>query len=191
MAISIREKTIEEIEERLESTNTTLSKIAYLESAVKEHGFSFEIKRYLLGTLSNQYKERKMFEKAAKTMSEKASLEVTFREKVESYLEAAELFATTGKIEGAEDMFIRAIRDASTEQKNKIKLARKNIYFNMAKELEKKGKKATATKFYEKLIKMNLDEIEKKEVKEKLLTTYNALGLFREARLLGDSKTEP
>ena len=43
-------------------------------------------------------------------------------------------------------------------------LSRKNIYLLSAKELEDKGKKASAVKFYEKLIKMDLEEIEKNEI---------------------------
>ena len=58
------------------------------------------------------------------------------------------------------------------------------MYLISAQELERKGKKASAVKFYEKLIKMNLDDIEKLEIKHKLLDTYTALGKFREARLL-------
>ena len=59
-----------------------------------------------------------------------------------------------------------------------------NVYLISAQELERKGKKASAVKFYEKLIKMNLEDVEKLEIKHKLLDTYNALGKFREARLL-------
>jgi len=65
-------------------------------------------------------------------------------------------------------------------------LARKNIYLVLAEGLEAEGKRAGAVKFYEKLIKMNLDDIEKGKIKVKLLGMYNALGLFREAKLLGD-----
>jgi len=53
-----------------------------------------------------------------------------------------------------------------------------------AQELESKGKKASAVKFYEKLIKMKIEEVEKVEIKMKLISTYNALGMFREAKLL-------
>jgi len=117
-------------------------------------------------------------------MANKAGMEITFRDKIESYLAAAELYAKVGRVDDADEMFIRATRDANIEQKARIKLARKNIYLVSAQRLEKKGKKASAAKFYEKLVKMNLDNEEKNEIKEKLISTYNALGLFREAKLL-------
>ena len=186
MAMRVREGTIEEIEEKLGEMRTSLNKINYLESAVKVSGFSFEIKRFLWDMLCGLYVERKMFERAARAMSNKAGMEVSFREKVESYLSAAELFAKVGKIEDAEEMFVRAGRDANDEERVKVKLARKNIYFVLARGLETDGKRAGAVKFYEKLIKMNLDEIERDEIREKLLVMYKALGMFREAKLLGE-----
>jgi len=188
MGIQIRERTIEEIERKLEGMQTVLNKINYLESAVKVPGFSFEIKRFLWNELAELYKERKMFEKAARAMSNKAGMEVSFREKVESYLSAAELFAKVGKIEDAEEMFVRAGRDASQSGvgKERVRLARKNIYLVLAERLEVDGKRAGAVKFYEKLIKMKLEDVERDGIKEKLLVMYKALGMFREARMLGD-----
>jgi len=186
MVVQIREKTIEEMERKLSEMSTALNKISYLESAVKEVGFSFEIKRYLWKLLAGLYEGRKMFERAARAMVSKAGMEVMFRDKVDSYLTAAELFARIGKVDDADDMFVRALRDASEGDKVKVKLARKNIYSIVASELEAKGKKASAVKFYEKLIKMNLEDIERDEIKVKLLERYKALGMFREAKLLGD-----
>jgi tetratricopeptide (TPR) repeat protein len=184
MAVQVRESTIEEIEEKLEEFNTDLNKIGYLESALKATSFSFEIKRFLWNALAELYGDRKMFERAARAMANKASMEVTFRDKIDSYLVAAELFAKLGKVDDADDMFVRATRDGNVEQKMRVRLARKNIYTVSARNLEAKGKKATAVKFYEKLIKMNLEEIEKSLIKERLVSTYKALGMFREAKLL-------
>ena len=184
MAIQVRERTMEEIEEKLGKMNTDLNKIMYLESALGVTGFSFEIKRFLWKELAELYEGRKMFEKSAKAMMNRAGIEVTAKDKTDSYLMAAELFSRAGKIDDADEMFSRSMRDANSEQKARVKLTRKNIYLVSAKELESKGKKASAIKFYEKLIKMNLEDVEKIEIKEKLLKTYNALGLFREARLL-------
>lgn len=183
MVIQVKEKTIEEIENKLSNIATDLNKIAYLESVLKGN-FTFEVKRFIWDKLVEFYEERGMFEKAARAISAKAGIDISFREKIESYLKAGELYAKAGKIKDAEEMFIRASREANIEQKQKIKLARKNIYLVSARELEKKGKRANALKFYEKLIKINLDDLEKKEVKEKLISTYKILGKFREAELV-------
>ncbi len=177
------ESSREEILAKLAEMRTDLNKISYLEHEMRQN-YSFEVKRFILDSLVNLYEERMMFEKAAVAMSNRAGIDVTFREKIESYLKAGELYAKVGKIEDSENMFTRAVRDASIEQKAKILLARKNIYISSAKNLEKMGKRATALKFYEKLIKMRLNELEKQEVKTKLLDMYKRLGKFKEAELL-------
>ena len=75
-------------------------------------------------------------------------------------------------------------KDEAFEIKEKVRLARKNIYRVCAKELEKSGKRAGTIRYYERLIKMDLENIEKEEIKRKLLSTYQSLGMFREAKLL-------
>lgn len=184
MVISIKENTLGEIETKLKEMHTDLNKLLYLESALKEPSFSFELKRHLWGLTGELYEERKMYEKAAKAMANKAITEITLKERTESYLKSAELYTRCGKVEEAENIFIRASREANEEYLNKIRLAKKNIYLVFAKELEANNKKASAVKFYEKLIKMRIDPLEKKLIKEKLFSTYKALGMFREAKIL-------
>lgn len=184
MAIYVREKDLDEIKERLATINTTLSKINYIESALKGQDFDFEVKRFLYQELSNLYSERKMFERAAKAMANKATMEVVFRHKIESYMQAGEFYSKALKVDDADEMFSRAIREANDLEKQKIKLTKKNIYFTLAKELEKKMKRSAAAKFYEKLVSMDLDELEKRQAKEKLISLYKSLGMFREIKLL-------
>jgi tetratricopeptide (TPR) repeat protein len=185
MAVQVREKTIEEMSAKLASMNTALNKIIYLESALKVAASNFEIKRFIWGELALLYEERKMFERAAHALSNLASMEPMFRDRMDSYVMAAEMFCRIGKISEADDMFTRAARDASEVDKKKVVLARKNVYLGFAMELDKKGKRASAVKFYEKLIKMKLDDVDRVEILEKLKVSYKALGMFREARLLG------
>lgn len=186
MAVQVREKSIEEMKVKLGSMVTALNKIVYLESALKSGVASnFEIKRFLWSELAKLYEERKMFERAARALGTLASTEPMFRERMDSYVMAAEMFCRVGKIGDADEMFSRATRDADAVNRVKILLARKNVYFGFAKDLEKKGKRASAVKFYEKLIKMKLEEVERADVVERLKVSYKALGMFREARLLG------
>jgi len=182
MALRVKEKTISEIQGRINEMNTELNKIAYLESALKSD-FTFEIKRFILQNLAELYESRMMFEKAARAMFVKAGVEISSNDKVESYLKAGELYAKAGKIDDSESMFIKAARDFEM-QRSRIFLTMKNIFLVSAGNLEKKGKKASALKFYEKLIRAPLDESEKEEIKKKLAEEYKSLGKFREAKLL-------
>jgi len=112
MNVQVRERDIDDIKEKLATMNTALNKISYLESALKETGFDFEIKRFLWKQIAELYSERKMYDRAARAMANKAALEVTFSSKIESYLAAAELYAKTGRVDDADQMFILATRDA-------------------------------------------------------------------------------
>ena len=151
---------------------------------MKSIGSDFETKRFLWEELGKLYENRKMFERAAKAFFNKAGFEITAKDKIDSFVTSAELYSKVGKVEEADDMFIRATREADIAQKTRVKLARKNIYTVLARELESKGKKAGAMKFYEKLYKMNLEDSEKIIIREKLKKTYISLGMFREAELL-------
>ncbi len=185
MTIQVREKTIDGMEVKLSSMATALNKISYLESALNVSGGNFEIKRFVWGELARLYEERKMFERAARALGTLASMEPMFRERMDSYVMAAEMYARVGKVGDSEEMFVRAARDVGSEGKAKVMLARKNVYLNAASELERKGKRASAVRFYEKLIKIKLEAVERDEIVEKLKASYKALGMFREARMLG------
>src|SRR5690606_30503368 len=101
-------------------------------------------------------------------------------DKIDSYVSAAERYARAGKGDEADHTFLVAGRESPEGALNQIKLARKNVFFSFAEQLEKQGKRAGAVKFYEKLAKTKLEEGEKARVKEKLKALYHSLGMFRE-----------
>lgn len=184
MTVQVREKTVAEIKEKLRGMLTSFNKISYLESAIGDRASTFEVKRFLWKTLGELYEDQKLWDKAAKAYENGAGIDITYKDKIENYLKAAELYSKVGRIDEAEQMFVRAMREANDAQRVNIKLARKNIYMLAAQDLDKKGKKGNAMRFYEHLIKMNLDELDKRQVKEKLLAIYKSLGKFNDAKLI-------
>ena len=184
MVVNVREKTIEEVEERLSKMLTTLNKLSYLESVLRVSGTTFEVKRFLYKRIANLYEDRKLFEKAARAMGNRAAIEVSPKEKLDSYICAAELFCKSGRVEDADEMFNRAMRDLDDSGKAKVQLARKNIYLLSAQSLEGHGKPVSALKFYERLVKTRLDNLEKQNVKVKLISMYRKLGRFKDAKLV-------
>jgi tetratricopeptide (TPR) repeat protein len=184
MSINVRETNLEEIKARLNEMNTGLNKINYLEAVLSSGGFSLEIRRFLFGELALHLEEIRMLERAAKAIANKAEIEPMKKDKIEGFLQAAELYSQLGKVEEADEMFRKALRDTTDIDHSRVVLARKNIYMKFAKELETKLKRASALKFYERLYKMRLDETEKENVKQHLLAMYKALGLFSEAKMI-------
>jgi len=182
--VQVKESGYQEVKAKFESLVTDLTKMEYLESALKLSDVSMDVKKFAYLMLTDLYEKRLMFDKAAKVMCAKAGYDITFREKIDSYLRAAELYAKSGNILLAEDMFLRATREGNSEQQAKVALARKNIYFSVANEMEKRARMANAVKFYEHLLTLKLDELEKSLIKKKLLEYYKKVGRFNDARMV-------
>ncbi len=181
--VNVTETNLEQIKDKLSGMRTNLNKADYLESAFKKD-FSIEIKRFILETLAIMYEQDRMYAKAAKAMSAKARFEVVFKDKIEAYIKAADLYCKVGSIEDAEEMFNRAAREANEAQRKEIIKRRKEMYFRSAESLERAGKRSHSMKFYEKLIKIKLEDSEKTTVKEKLAKTYKLLGRFKDAEMI-------
>jgi tetratricopeptide (TPR) repeat protein len=181
--VQVLEKNLEQLKEKLAEMKTNLNKIDYLESAFKKE-FSIDAKRFILDSLAELYEKDLLYEKAAKVISNRSVFEITFKEKIESSIKAADFFCKTGKIEDAEAMFSRAVREANEIQRKDILRRRKEMYFRHAEQLEKDGRRSKAMKFYEKLINIKLEEPEKFMVKERLAKTYRLLGRFKDADMI-------
>ncbi|MEM4719688.1 MAG: hypothetical protein QXG18_02395 [Candidatus Pacearchaeota archaeon] len=179
--INVKEKNLEEIQEKLKNIKTNLNKAEYLESALKKN-ISLELNRFILKSLTQIYEEEKLYEKAAKAYSQKSRFDHTFKEKISDLLKAADNFCKALKIEEAEQMYLSAYREANEKEKKEILEIRKNNYFKYGQMFEDLKKKSSAVKFYEKLFSMQLENNEKEKVREKLIKIYVALGKLKEAK---------
>ncbi len=182
--VQVKEHLFQDVKSKYETLNTDLTKMEYLESVLKMSDVNMDVKKFSLGMLAELYGKRMMYDKAAKAMFGKAGYEITFKDKVETYLKAAEYYAKASNVLGAEDMFSRASREANSEQQSKIQLARKNIYLAITNDLEKRGRMSNATKFYEHLLTLKIDDLEKSLIKKKLVDYYKRMGKFNEARVV-------
>jgi tetratricopeptide (TPR) repeat protein len=180
--VQVKERLFQDVKAKYESLMTDLTKMEYLESALKTSDIGMDVKKFALGILAELYEKKLMYDKAAQALFAKAGYELTFREKIETYLKAAEHYTKAGNIIGAEDMFSRAMREANIEQKPKIQIARKNTFLKIAKELENKNRMNHATKFYEHLLTFKLEDTEKEMIKNRLIDYYKRMGRFNELR---------
>lgn len=182
--VQVKERLFQEVKSKYETFNTDLMRMEYLESTIKIPDIGMDVKKFAYTNLADLYNNKMMYEKAAKSMWGKAGYDITYREKIESYVKAAKLYAKAGNFLGAEDMFTRAKGDANSEQKIKIEEARKKIYINIGEELENKNRMSNASKFYEHLLTLKLEEKEKEEIKKKLSNYYKKMGRFHEAKIV-------
>jgi tetratricopeptide (TPR) repeat protein len=179
--INIKEKSLEEVQEKLREIKTNLNKAEYLESALKKN-ISLETNRFILKILCEIYEQEKLFERAGRSYSQKARFDHTFKEKIEDFLKAGENFCKAGKIEEAEQMFLAAYREANELERKEIIKKRKESYLKYGDYFEKTNRKSLAVNFYEKVLNMKLNEDEKKFIKEKIKEIYLKLGRFKEAK---------
>lgn len=183
MVMRILERTKEEFINKLKTMNTPLIKINYIEDALKGT-IDIAARAYLGDLLTELYIEMKMYDKAAKAISNKASVATTFKEKMELYTRAGELMARGQRMEDSEAIYARAMREATEPQQAQIKKMMKAAWAKVADEMWNGGRKSGAMKFYEKIIKMPLDADEKALVKERLMEIYRNMGRYSEMKIL-------
>lgn len=183
METLVREKNTAEIKQKLNSIISDFGKVAYLESALT-HNFTFDIKRFLYTTLADVCEKKKLYEKAAKAIVNRTTIEVTYRERIASFTKAGELYAKAGKVEESIHTFLKATSEANSIEKQQIKTKVKNILLACAEEAYKSSKRSNAIKYYEKLLEMPMPDAEKQEIKNKLITIYKSLGKFAEVKSL-------
>lgn len=184
------EKKLEFVKQKLSECRTLYNQLAYLEGIARED-LDIVVKKFIYIKLVELYISKGMFDKAAKAMKGKAALNTLYRELVEDYGKAGELYIKAGRIDEGKEMFSRALTEANAQQANELRMTMKNILFTQAKELETKHRTSAAVKYYEETLRIpNLNEVEKEEVKNKLRGTYKSLGMFRELKMLDGNNSE-
>lgn len=183
METLVREKNLEEVKTKLNSITSDFGKVSYLESALT-HNFTFDVKRYLYTKLAEVCEQKKMYEKGARALLNRTTIEVTYRERIATFLKSAEMFAKAAKLEMSTQTFLKAFAEGNSQEKAMIKQKMLDTIKFCAAEAEKSGKKTTVIPYYEKLLEMPITEQERQEVKQKLIQVYKTLGKFAEVKSL-------
>jgi hypothetical protein len=116
-----------------------------------------------------------------------ALISVAFSEKIKYHIKEAELYIKAVDFEGVDYAMKKAMSDANASEKAEIYFIIKNSYKKHAEIYEKEMKRNHAAKIYEKLLQMNNSELEKKDIKKKLLGLYEKLGKLKEYFVLKKS----
>jgi len=177
----IKEKTKPEIESKIGSMGDFL-KMEYLEECLKQN-FSFDIKKFCSEELAKLYELRNMFSEAARKLEFIGEICLTFRERKEAYMKAAEFFVKAGLYDKAEYSLKKAIESGNDLEKKELKKAIDELLRQQAEVYEKENRIGKALKAYEYFYKI-CDESEKEQVKEKLLVIYQKLVMISEYNIL-------
>ena len=139
-----------------------------------------DVRKFVHQKLGEIYESKGMFVDAAKMCHNVAIACLAFSDKRNYHLKEAELYISAGKYDEVDQAMKKAMREANAPEKAEIFVTIKEFYKKQAEELEIKRRKNQATKIYEKLLRMDVSNIEKQEIKTKLLELYDNLGMVRE-----------
>ena len=102
-------------------------------------------------------------------------------------MRSIELHIKGGNYQDADIVFSQTLALGSDKEKKNLKNNLKDFYMIQAKIYFNENKRYNAKKTYEKILTLDLNPGEKKEVQEKLLELYNKLGNVREYYSLKNS----
>ncbi len=153
--------------------------IAYLTDILEEK-LPIDIKKFICFKLAGIYEKKFMFKDAAKMFDHVAFISIAFSEKIKYHIKEAELYIKEGDFELVDHAMKKAMSDANASEKAEIYFIIKNSYNKQAEIYEKEMRRNRTVKIYEKLLHMDLSELEKNDIKAKLLVLYEKLGRLKE-----------
>lgn len=170
--------TRKEIEAKLATVGDYV-KMDYLQQCLKK-SIDFDTRKFILNKLSATYEARNMFLEAGKLSRAAADINVTYESKMQEFIKSTVLFIKAGAFDEADVSVGKALVCATERQKPEIKNKIKEAYKVQAKDFIKKDKRKNAMYTYEKLLSLELNSMEKKEVQQSLLPLYEKLGKVKE-----------
>ncbi|MBS3081655.1 hypothetical protein J4416_01790 [Candidatus Pacearchaeota archaeon] len=180
----IAERTRSEIDAKIKTMGEYV-KMSYLQRAVKSQ-LDFDTRKFVLLELTRIYGQKGMFLDAAKTMRAAAEITTTFREKIGQFMKAVEFNIKGNNFEDAERMFAQSLALGNDSEKWEMKQLYKQFHFNQVQVYLKNDRRNNAKEIYQKMLSLDLNSDEKKEVQNKLLELYYKLGNVREYHALKD-----
>jgi tetratricopeptide (TPR) repeat protein len=162
-------------------------KITYLRRYL-EKADNIETKKFIHKKLAEINQARKMYSDAITNYETAAELSLKNSEKNELYNSAINLAIQIEEFEKAEELLKKDLQYVDNQKKIDLK---KDFIFRIkeeAQEAEKKNQIKRAVIFYEKLINIVRSDVDKKEIKNKLIEYYQRLGQFGDYYQLRDSE---
>jgi tetratricopeptide (TPR) repeat protein len=171
-----------EVEENLRGRGSFVQ-LEYLTSLIKRE-LPVDVKKFVCVKLAEIYEKTNMFSDAARIYDTIAMISIKFSEKIDNYLKETQAYVKADSFERADQAMRKALGEATAVEKHRIAQEIKNFYLKLAQDYEKQLRKSHAIKIYEKLMNMPLNDIEKKQIKEKLMELYEKLGKMGDIKRL-------
>ena len=135
-----------------------------------------ETKKFIYKKLIEIYDRKRMFLESAKAYDSLSIISLSFSEKIKNHVKEAESYIKAGKFDSVDYALKKGMGEANASERVEALFAVKQAYKNQAEVYIKEMRRAHAIAIYEKLLEMNISDIERKEIKEKLMDLYEKTG---------------
>jgi tetratricopeptide (TPR) repeat protein len=139
-----------------------------------------DIKRFVFLKLVTVYERRSMFAEAATVYDKLIELSLTPQDKVNYRTKATECYIKSGFYDKADLSAKNLSGETKASERTKMSSSIKDFYLNQAQTYEKEKRRARAIQTYQKLLTLNLLDVEKNEINKKLLELYKETGMIKE-----------
>lgn len=150
-----------------------------------------EMRKFAYMKLAQIYETKKLFGDAARMYKNITLSSVTVKEKIENLNRETDAWIKAGDFYEADKTMKAAMEESTFKERDLILQKAVELYKNYAEILEKERKINQASKYYEKLLKMNLPEPEKEKMKAKLNEIYSKLGKTKEMEFINRNDEIP
>ena len=174
-----KDMTKNEIEKELQGKGDFVQ-IDHLSRFIKEKNLPIDKRKFVCLKLAEIHEKKGMLKDAAKMYNNIAIASIAFSEKIKNHVKEAELYIKAGAFDMVDEAVKKAMSEANATEKYNIQFIIKDFYKRQAETYEKELKRSYAVRIYEKLLEMNILELERQEIKEKLMMLYEKLGRLKE-----------
>ncbi len=145
---------------------------------------ALDVKKFLYLKLTEIYERRNMFSEAAELYDRLSEISSIVEERAKYFTKETEDYIKAGFFDKADLALKKIIVNIKASERPKIMLTIKEFYKNQANTYEKEKRRSLAVKTYEKLLDMNIPDLEKEEINRKLLELYQSLGMIKKLMIL-------
>lgn len=182
-----KDMTKSEIENFLKTKGDFVA-ISNLTNYLNNKELPLDKKKYAYAKLAELYEKKGMLTETARMYNNLAECSIAFSEKIKNHVAEVGYYIKAGKFDLADEATKKAMVEANTAQRAEIFVQVKEFYKKQAEKYVKEMKRGHAVRIYEKLLRMNLSDIEKAEIKEKLMPLYEKLGRLKDYFSIKENK---
>lgn len=140
----------------------------------------FDTKKFIYTKLGEIYESIGLFVEAARAYQKLSELSPLISDQRKYRIKEAEIFIQGGYFDRADRSLKEALGDASLKEKTEVISNIRTFCKAQAEKYEKEKRRSHAIKIYEEMLKMNISESDKDDIRRKLLVLYNDLGKIKE-----------